>query len=108
MRRVMRRVTTLATLTALVACAGAAPATRPAPAHADTLPSARAVVRDDSTNRGLIPSGYGSLRQDEVAIRVQTTSLVVRAIPLDESVIRTLSPDSYRALHDLLASRRVQ
>jgi hypothetical protein len=31
--------------------------------------------------------------------------LQVRAIPLDESVIRVLSPDSYRALHDLVQSQ---
>jgi hypothetical protein len=32
--------------------------------------------------------------------------VLVRAIPLHESVIRVLSPDSYRALHDLVASRQ--
>ena len=32
--------------------------------------------------------------------------MIVRAIPLDESVIRLLTPDSYRALRDLQESNR--
>ena len=41
-------------------------------------------------------------------MRIQARGFQIRAVPLDETVIRTLSPDSYRALHDLEASRRVQ
>jgi hypothetical protein len=55
----------------------------------------------------LVPVGFGTLRQDDIAVRVSLTGgLTVRAIPLDESVIRTLSPDSYRALREIMASRR--
>jgi hypothetical protein len=54
----------------------------------------------------LIPAGYGSLRQEDVAVRISLPSFLVRAIPLDESVIRTLSPDSYRALRELASGRR--
>jgi hypothetical protein len=36
---------------------------------------------------------------------VQGLGLQVRAIPLDETVIRVLSPDSYRALHELAGSQ---
>jgi hypothetical protein len=65
--------------------------------------------RGDSTDRagrdGLIPAGFGTLRQDQVAIRVQTLGLTVSAIPLEESVIRTLAPDSYRSLHALRESK---
>ena len=46
------------------------------------------------------------LRQDEIAIRLEPQGLIVRAIPLDESVIRLLTPDSYRALRDLEESNR--
>jgi hypothetical protein len=61
----------------------------------------------DSVGAGaLFPAGYGTLRQDDVALRLQLEGVQVRAIPLDESIIRTLSPDSYRALHDLKESRR--
>lgn len=48
-----------------------------------------------------VPAGYGSLRQDDISVRVRLPQILVRAIPLDESVIRLLSPDSYRTLRDL-------
>ncbi|MGQ0647757.1 MAG: hypothetical protein ACT4P7_09290 [Gemmatimonadaceae bacterium] len=56
----------------------------------------------------LIPPGYGTLKQDDIAIRLQQFGLQVRAIPLDESVIRVLSPDSYRALSDLVRSQQTR
>jgi hypothetical protein len=52
-----------------------------------------------------IPAGFGSLRRDEVAVSVQVQGLTIRAIPLDEQVLRTLAPDTYRSLHALVASR---
>jgi hypothetical protein len=55
-----------------------------------------------------LPVGYGTLHQEALSLRIQLPGVLVRAIPLDESVIRVLSPDSYRALHDLVASRRVE
>lgn len=54
----------------------------------------------------LIPAGFGTLRQDQIAIRIQTNGLTVSAIPLEESVIRTLAPDSYRTLHALRESKK--
>lgn len=62
-------------------------------------------VEDTSATTG-IPAGYGSLRQDDIAIRLEPPGLIVRAIPLNESVIRLLTPDSYRALRDLQESNR--
>jgi hypothetical protein len=62
-------------------------------------------VASDST-RLLVPVGYGTLRQDEIALRLREQRLQVRAIPLDETVIRVLSPDSYRNLTELVASQR--
>ena len=67
-----------------------------------TTPSAAS--RDSS--RLLVPAGYGSLKQDDIAIRVGRGGLQVQAIPLDETIIRVLSPDSYRALREQLSSRR--
>jgi hypothetical protein len=61
--------------------------------------------QDASTD---LPIGFGTLRQDDLALRIQLPAVLVRAIPLDESVIRVLSPDSYRALHDLVASRQAE
>lgn len=55
-----------------------------------------------------LPVGFGTLHQEDLALRIQLPAVLVRAIPLDESVIRVLSPDSYRALHDLVASRRAE
>lgn len=82
------------------ACAGAGGSGTPE--AVTTTPSA--VSRDSS--RVLVPAGYGSLKQEDVAIRIARRGLQVQAIPLDESVIRVLSPDSYRALRELAASRR--
>lgn len=61
---------------------------------------------DNSYANGLIPAGFGALRQEDIAIRLQLPDLIVRIIPLDESVIRTLLPDSYRALSEQVESRR--
>ena len=66
---------------------------------------ATAPVVEDTLSHG-IPAGYGSLRQDDIAIRLEPQGLIVRAIPLDESVIRLLTADSYRALRDLESSNR--
>lgn len=59
------------------------------------------VPHRDTTGLGLVPAGYGTLRQEDVALQIRLPQLVVRALPLDESVIRLLSPDSYRALRAL-------
>ncbi|MGQ0766612.1 MAG: hypothetical protein ACT4OZ_13210 [Gemmatimonadota bacterium] len=56
----------------------------------------------------LIPAGFGSLRQDDVAVTLQLRGFQIRAIPLDQNVIRTLSPDSWRALHELVNSQRAR
>ena len=60
----------------------------------------------DTVGVGLVPAGFGSLRQDEIAVKLRLPGLLVRAIPLHESIIRVLSPDSYRALRDLRQGKR--
>jgi hypothetical protein len=62
--------------------------------------------RGDTLGADLVPPGYGSLRQDDIAIKIQLPSVLVRAIPLNEPVIRLLAPDSYRALRQLAAATR--
>ncbi len=79
------------TLASMALLALAAPVARAQQATADTLP---------------LPTGLGTLRQDDIAVKVRFNALQVRVLPLDESVIRTLSPDSYRALYELRASKR--
>jgi hypothetical protein len=98
----------LGAIVSLAACHASPSTVRPAEAQGargTTADSGRA----DSTRRGtrgaLIPAGFGSLRRDDVALRVQSLGLIVTAIPLDEGVIRTLSPDSYQSLHTVRESR---
>lgn len=88
----------------LGACASGAPAARGGQTASTRSQDAR--VNNDSVAANLIPVGFGTLRQDDVALRVQLTNVLVKAIPLDEAVIRTLSPDSYRALRGILTSRQ--
>ena len=65
-----------------------------------------APIADDTTGRVNVPVGFGTLRQDEIAIRLELQGLIVRAIPLDENLIRLLTPDSYRALRELQESNK--
>jgi hypothetical protein len=73
----------------LAACAGGRPAQAQLGADPLELP----------------PVGFGTLRQDQVGVRLTTGNLAVRVLPLDERVIRLLSPDAYRSLAELRASR---
>lgn len=68
---------------------------------------ASAGVASDS-GPSLVPAGFGTLRQDDISLRVSQFGLQVRAIPLDESVIRVLSPDSYRAMRELVTSQQAR
>ncbi|MDQ6769087.1 MAG: hypothetical protein M3Z54_03775 [Gemmatimonadota bacterium] len=67
---------------------------------------ALAPISDDTIGRANVPVGFGSLRQDDIAIRLELQGLIVRAIPLKENLIRLLTPDSYRALRDLQESNK--
>jgi hypothetical protein len=60
----------------------------------------------DTTGGALVTAGFGTLRQDDIAIKLQLADVLAKLTPLEESVIRTLSPDSYRALRELVESRR--
>lgn len=84
---------------ALAACAGG---TQAAAGQSQTLTP----ISDDTTGRASVPVGYGTLRQDDIAIRMELPGLIVRAIPLDENLIRLLTPDSYRALRELQESNK--
>ena len=114
----MRRAVAVAIVLIGSGCASAPPAHEVTAATgtsaADSI-AARGSMADSTRARpvqaatdtaALVPAGYGSLRQDDVSIRLSTRGVQVRAIPLEESIMRALAPDSYRALRDLLASRR--
>jgi hypothetical protein len=86
-----------------VACSAPSASTpQPQPAGVPTR------VSRDSTSASLVPVGFGTLKQEDLAIVLQQNGVRVTAIPLDENVIRTLAPDSYRALHATLESKRQQ
>ncbi len=88
MKRYWRSWTSILT-TALMACG---------PAHQ--------AAAQDATD--LPPAGFGSLRQDQVGIRLATATLSIRVVPLDERVTRLLATDAYRSLRDMRQSRSTE
>jgi hypothetical protein len=63
-------------------------------------------VSRDTTGLAWVAPGYGTLHQDDLAFHVTANGVLIRAIPLDEAVIRLLTPDSYKAMRDLQQSNR--
>ena len=96
----MHRIALVCALATVNACASAPRLPAQVP------PSSQASAAVDSLDPNMVPVGFGSLRQNEVALEIAPSGgLQVRAIPLDERVIRLLSSDSYRSLRDILRSR---
>ncbi len=56
----------------------------------------------------LPPAGFGTLHQEDIALRIQTGPLQIRIVPLDERITRLLSPDTYASLHRLHESKADQ
>lgn len=54
----------------------------------------------------LPPAGYGTLRQEDVSVKFETSTLQVRVLPLDERIIRLLAPDTYQGLRGLKALKQ--
>jgi hypothetical protein len=90
----MARALILVAMGVTMACASTGGSGTPAPAATASRDSSR-----------LVPAGFGSLRQEDIAIRLQLLGLQVQAIPLDETIIRLLSPDTYRAMRELKNSQ---
>ena len=77
------------------------------PAAAATAPVAARPAGDTAAN--VIPAGLGTLKEADISITLQPpTGVRVTIFPLDESVIRTLASDSYRAMHANVESRAQQ
>lgn len=96
--------TWFAAIVVLTACASATPAT--AQVTPPVPPAGQAGVSGDTLDPNWVPAGYGTLRQDDIALKSSPANgLQIRAIPLDERFIRLLSPDSYRALRELQSSK---
>lgn len=53
-----------------------------------------------------LPPGLGSLRQDNLTIRLRTDALEIRFLPLDPRVLKLLSPDAYASLTGLIQSQQ--
>jgi hypothetical protein len=53
-----------------------------------------------------LPTGLGTLKRDDIVLRMATGELEIQVLPLDEQVTRLLAPDTYRSLHDLITSRQ--
>ena len=100
-----RALAGVALFTAAAACASR-PAGETAASPATGAGQARPVTTRLDTAPPLVPPNYGTLKQDDIAIHMQVGQVQVRAIPLDEAIIRVLAPDSYRSLRGLRESRR--
>lgn len=61
-----------------------------------------------ATDPRLPPAGFGTLRQEEVAVHLETATFALRVMPLDEAVLRLLAPDSYASLHRLRETRAAE
>ncbi len=53
-----------------------------------------------------IPPGYGSLSQDDLALRVRNDELEIRFVPLHARMIPLLAPDAYQSLRNLVETHR--
>lgn len=51
---------------------------------------------------GALPSGYGTLRQEDVSLTLSTEDLQLMVTPLDQSVVRVTAPDTERRLASLV------
>jgi hypothetical protein len=54
---------------------------------------------------GMPPPGMGSLRQEDLAVRLDARNVQLRVLPLNEFILRLLAPDSYRSHHALRAAQ---
>lgn len=62
-------------------------------------PAARLPAQDS------LPAGFGTLRRDDVAVRITTDQVDIQVLPVSEGIIRLLAPDTYVSLSDLVRTR---
>ena len=58
------------------------------------------------TAQDTLPIGFGTLKRDDIVVRLATDQVEIQVLPPDEQVIRLLLPDTYRSLSDLITSKR--
>ncbi|NIR46528.1 MAG: hypothetical protein GWN99_18960 [Gemmatimonadetes bacterium] len=81
----------------LVSACGSAPATSDGPERPQPV--------GQQGDEALPPPGYGTLREDNFTVSLQSGQVQVKVTPLAESVIRLAAPDTYQRLHRLVESR---
>ncbi len=72
------------------------------------IPTAMPAQQQTDTAGGDIPAGQGTVPLSQIQLQLQSNNLVIVFVPLDESVIRLLAPNSYRSLHALVQSYRTR
>ena len=105
-RTALRVLNSFVLLAIAAACGGtAAPdspvAVRPAVAQQEGW----SAELEQTTARPLPPVGYGTLTQDNITIGIESGTLLIKLVPLDEWVIRLTAPDTYRRLNGFKVSR---
>ena len=73
---------------------GCGPALPPTPS-----PAGQEDVAEEAS--GLLPSGFGTLVQDQITLRIRKEQLLIKVTPLEEWVIRLTAPDTYARLQGL-------
>jgi hypothetical protein len=54
------------------------------------------------------PGGFGTLRQDDIALHIVTPNAELRILPLEEEIIRLFAPDSYQSLRLLVGAHSAE
>jgi hypothetical protein len=100
MIRQTRRIASGLAAALVISGCSSAPPTDDGTANAQPVNSSRA--------EELPPPGYGTLRQDDFTVALQSGAVQLKVTPLAESVIRLAAPDTYQRLHRLVESRSTQ
>ncbi|MEO7358758.1 MAG: hypothetical protein ABI120_00415 [Gemmatimonadaceae bacterium] len=90
-----------------LACTMVVPALGAQPGTGPAMPLACRTNVLDSLDANFVPAGFGTLKEDDVAIKISLIGgLQVTATPLDERVIRLLAPDIYKSRCQIRASKQ--
>lgn len=93
---------------ALAACLPIGACTPSSTVPAATESGATPTPEESREQSATVPAGYGSLRQDEISLSLRVGDLLIKATPLEESVIRLAAPDTYERLRAMAESRLEQ
>ncbi len=55
-----------------------------------------------------LPTGYGTLKRDDIVVRFANDQIAIQVLPLAQSVIRLLAPDTYKSLTQLVKTKRAE